>query len=90
MAKLICNRAHVCAKRETCKHAVQHDPAASASGCGPAMPCYDDPSGEIGACVRVGDDGTYQTHRRDWCSHCKGRGYHDRTETHVARTDAAT
>jgi hypothetical protein len=90
MKKLICNRAHVCAKRETCKHAVQHDPTLGTRGCGPAMPCSDDPTGAISACVPVADDGTYQTHHRETCPHCQGRGYHVRTETRTARTDAAT
>lgn len=90
MSKLICNRAHICVKAEGCKHAVPHDPTCDHAGCGPAMPCNSDPSGEISACVPVTPGGTYQTYHRDWCPHCKGRGYHDRTETHVARTDVAT
>lgn len=76
---VICVRAHLCVKAPTCPHAVQHD-----GPCGPAMPCYSDPSGEISACVPVDANGEYQTHHFETCPHCKGRGRFEHVEKHKA------
>jgi len=84
MTKLICNRSHECVKAGSCKHAKPHDAGPELKGCGPMMPCADDPSGKISGCVPVNESGEYKTYHRDWCPHCGGRGYHEREETHVA------
>lgn len=64
----ICNRSHVCIKSSNCKHAKPHD-----DKCGPAMPCYDDPSGMISMCVEI-VDGKYSTFETHTCNHCNGHG----------------
>jgi hypothetical protein len=74
----ICNRAHLCVNAKNCKHAKPHE-----GNCGPSMPCYDDPSGEISCCVEV-ENGKFKTHHRDWCKHCGGKGYHEQTKIHDA------
>lgn len=77
----ICDRSHICVKAATCPHAIPHD-----SQCAIAMPCYDDPSGEISACVEI-KDGKYSTWERKWCKCCGGKGFEDVEHIHFANTN---
>lgn len=72
----ICNRAHVCVKAKGCSHARPHD-----GNCGPAMPCYDDPSGEISMCVDVIDN-KYKTYSSKTCKCCGGKGRFEEEHIH--------
>lgn len=50
MSSLICSNATHCENSKGCPHAVPHQGV-----CGPSMPCYDDPSGQISKCIPISD-----------------------------------
>ena len=79
MTHLICSRAHLCPVK-LCHHKRAHEPLPGHENCGPAMPCYSDPSGEISGCIRLTEQNKITVSRRNPCRKCDGRGYTEVTE----------